>query len=191
MTYVELIVVLSIFSIMAGVSIANYDKFEARIHVRNYANDIASQIAQAQKWAQGGEIPLNFNSLGWIPSYGIYFDKKTHKDSFIYFVDKPTQDKLYNTNSACGNSVDPATTECLEKFKITKGIIIEDFTSNSSGNASCPIGDDLHIVFTRSSSDISIISGGCSFSSVEIVIKSPKGISSTIEVNSSGRIQIK
>ena len=73
MTYVELIVVLSIFAIMSGVVLFNYGTFQARVQIKNYANDIAMQIVQAQKDAMGGKMPANGSFPSGKPSYGVYF----------------------------------------------------------------------------------------------------------------------
>ena len=45
MTYVELIVVLSIFSIMTSITIFNYNKFEAKVDIKNLNQETALHIA--------------------------------------------------------------------------------------------------------------------------------------------------
>ena len=89
MTYVELIVVLSIFFIMSGVVLGNYGSFQKKIEIKNLANDIAQTILKAQKDSIAG---LNGDSFiaPSKPSYGIYFDTSDDaaKAQFIYFADK-------------------------------------------------------------------------------------------------------
>ena len=49
MTYVELIVVLSIFSIMTSIVLFNYNEFQAKVDIKVLANDIVLNIVEAQK----------------------------------------------------------------------------------------------------------------------------------------------
>jgi prepilin-type N-terminal cleavage/methylation domain-containing protein len=51
---VELIVVITIFSIMSGVSIFNYNKYRDNIETNNIAQDIALTIRQAQVYGLAG-----------------------------------------------------------------------------------------------------------------------------------------
>ena len=75
MTYVELIVVFSIFSVLSGVSIFNYGAFQDKIDLRNLANDIALEVFKAQKDALSGVLPpfaqqaLLVSPSSWKPSY--------------------------------------------------------------------------------------------------------------------------
>jgi len=74
MTYVELIVVLSIFAVMSGVTLFNYTAFEDKVNLQVLTSDIALEIVQAQKDSVYGRIPVQSVSLGWKPSYGVHFD---------------------------------------------------------------------------------------------------------------------
>src|SRR3989344_4561547 len=85
MTYVELIVVLSIFSVMTSIALFDYNKFQAKVDIKVLANDIALKIVEAQKSAMSGKIPIQNISSTWKPSYGIYFDLADGKN-FIYFA---------------------------------------------------------------------------------------------------------
>ena len=55
MTYVELIVVLSIAGIIASISLFNYKDFQDRVDMKNLASDIASKIVEAQKNSISGK----------------------------------------------------------------------------------------------------------------------------------------
>ena len=74
MTYVELIVVLSIFSVLSSVAIYNYGDFQSSVDIKNLASDIALQIVKAQKDSLSGLLPLQEIKTDWKPSYGVYFD---------------------------------------------------------------------------------------------------------------------
>src|SRR3989344_4815832 len=86
MSYVELIVVLSIFSVMTSVVLFNYGSFQAKVDIKNLASDIALKVVEAQKSSLSGKllppthIPPNPNT--WKPSYGLFFDADSNKNSF-------------------------------------------------------------------------------------------------------------
>ena len=180
MTYVELIVVLSIFSTMTSIVLFNYNKFEAKVDIKILANDIASKIVETQKYSTSGK--WNPDALAsWKPSYGLHFNLSDNKN-FIYFAD-------LNNNSFYE---DPdCTGECLDQIIITKENSISGLEIFGTG---CPASvDNLNVVFKRPDSSAIITSNpalACSISYVQISISSPELINSTIKVYPSGRIQI-
>ncbi len=192
MTYVELIVVLSIFGIMSSIVMFNYNDFQAKVDIKNLANDIALEIVKAQKSAMGGKLPpqaqvqyLLANNPDWKPSYGVYFDTSSSgQKSFDYFVDLDG-DKALNDFSCSGNN------ECLAKIDITKG----NFVSKIEAVPFAHI-DRLSIIFTRPDSGAVFTkyeseNTVLSSSSVQIIISSKDGSAKAkINVYSSGRIQI-
>jgi prepilin-type N-terminal cleavage/methylation domain-containing protein len=138
-TYVELIVVLSIFAIMTSLIMFNYGAYQAQVDIKVMANDIALKIVQAQKNAVNGlDNGLAFTGK---PSYGVYFPGtgSTSDTSFIYFADL-NNNHLYNEGS-------------LSTVNITKG----DYIKSIMSCASTPCPDtpplsDLVISFIRPSS---------------------------------------
>lgn len=190
MTYVELIVVLSIFSVLSSVSVFSYKDFQARVDIKNLASDIAIKIVQAQKSSLSGTLPpLSLQPVvqNWKPSYGVYFNidlegVQANPSKFVYFTDRD-QNGTFTTGSC---------DECINQINITKGntvnainIFFQDGTSSNF--------NDLSIVFSRPDSSPIITSAGSIpgvISYAEIGITSPDGTTSTIKVYSSGRIQI-
>src|SRR3990167_11232473 len=114
MTYVELIVVISIFTIMMGISLYSYGTFQGKIDIKNLANDIALKIIQAQKDATFGKLPSQAVASTWKPAYGVYFDKATNDKSFVYFTDLDNNNLYAGTISSCSG-------DCIQKIDITKG----------------------------------------------------------------------
>src|SRR5258708_36931609 len=98
MTYVELIVVLSIFSVMTSVILFNYQKFQAKVDIKNLANDIAVKLVGAQKAAVSCAFPppAQQSLIGsfWKPPYGLYFYPSNYNKSFLYFA-HPNNYNLY------------------------------------------------------------------------------------------------
>lgn len=184
MTYVELIVVLSIFSILSAVAIFNYGDFQSKVDLRNLSSDIALKIVEAQKSALSGELASGMIvGKSWKPSYGVYFDLAVDNKSFLYFVD------LDNGTDFTGTD---CTGECLNKVSITRDSIIsgiEVFYQNG------PVTqlNDLTITFTRPNSGAVINSSipfNKPFSYVQIRILAKNGATSLIKIYPSGRLQL-
>ena len=185
MTYVELIVVLSIFSIMTSIILFNYGKFQTNVDVKILANDIASKIIEAQKSSISGQLNLNA-SLSWKPSYGIYFDtSSSNNKNFVYFADL-AQDNAYDLSSCGGGG------ECLDNINITKGNYISRIDSYS-GSTPTPITNPLSITFKRPDSSAIFGSNGLllnGFDYIQITVSSPDLTIAKIKIYPSGRIQI-
>lgn len=201
MTYVELIVVLSIFAIMSSIVLFNYGDFQAKVDLKTLANDIALKLVEAQKSAVFGRLPgsseLNTAGASWKPSYGVYFNKTSDDQSFIYFADltplTPAPNKMYDDASgAFCSDASIAGDECLDKIIITKGNLISELDSVDGSGSSSSLSD-LSITFTRPNSGADIYSGGAPFSGsyAQITIASPRSsITAKIKVYPSGRIQV-
>src|SRR3989344_6584389 len=182
MTYVELIVVLSIFSVMTSIALFDYNKFQAKVDIKVLANEIALKIVGAQKFALSGKLPQECidvpgSCADWKPSYGIYFDAAAPSE-FVYFA-----------NIDNNNYYDSSSDSILDSITILKGNSISGLEV-----VGCPEVTDLSIVFRRPNSGALITSNGFSLSScisyARITITSPQSPSANIRVYPSGRIQI-
>lgn len=188
MTYVELIVVLSIFSVLSSVAIYNYGSFQSRVDIKNVASDIALKVVEAQKSAINGVLPISGGYTDiWKPSYGIHFDlsSKLGAFGFLYFAD-------FNSNNNFDDS--NCTGECLEYITITKGNYInkiESFTDSIPTS----ITDTLTVIFKRPNSGaIFSYEGGrilTGIDYVQITINSPGDAVALIKIYPSGRIEVK
>lgn len=189
MTYVEIIVVLSIFSIMSGAVIYNYHAFQSKIDTKNLASDIASKIVEAQKSALSGKLPPDGGfDANWKPSYGVYFFRLTTpggKTRFIYFKDLD-QNNRWSNNS-----------ETLQVVTLPKNIIINDIKVYPPLPDGLSIGNQpLYVTFSRPSSSASLYSNTTQLlpaevSYIQIDVQSPDGSSrAAIQVYPSGRVQV-
>jgi len=190
MTYVELIVVLSIFSVMTSIVLFNYNGFQAKVDIKVLANEIALKIVEAQKSAIGGKLPISLPTVSpWRPSYGLYFDSSSSNNKdFVYFTDLD-QSGDYSDASFCSF---PGTGECLDKPHITKNNYISKLDSYL-GSTPTPITTPLSITFTRPGSDAIFKSNGLKltgFNYIQITITSPSSITARVKIYPSGRIQI-
>ena len=192
MTYVELIVVLSIFSVLSSVVVFNYGDFQARVDIKNLSSDIALKIVEAQKSSVNGA--WNSSAIAnWKPSYGIYFNSSATLDTddvsfnkkFIYFAD------LDNNNNYDGPST-CATAECLDKIIITKNNYISRIDSYTDSILTQQITNSLSIIFKRSDPGATFTSSGLllGFDYIQITIASPRGATALIKIYPSGRVQI-
>jgi len=199
MTYVELIVVLSIFGTMSSVVLFNYREFQTKVDIKNLASDVALKIVEAQKASVSGKLPPQVpprdTNSNWKPSYGIYFRSDADLDSsdniyfnkkFIYFVD------LNNDNGY------EAELEKLDTITITKGNYVESVggCTDTPCSTFVPI-TSLAVIFKRPDSGVTFKdSSGATlandFDYIKITIASEQSptIKSNIKVYPSGRIQV-
>lgn len=180
MTYVELIVVLSIVAVMTSVIMFNYGEFQAKVDMKNLASDIALRVVEAQKSAMSGKLQTNL--FTGKPSYGLYFNtlNQTNKTQFIYFADF-NNDKIYNEIS-------------LETINIQKGNFIDTIETCAGSPTVCtalPAPFSLTITFIRPDSRAYFYTSALiDVDHIRITIKSPKNFTSSIRIYPSGRIQI-
>ncbi len=192
-TYVELIVVLSIFGIMSAISFFKYSDFQDLVEIENTAQNIALQIVGAQKMALSGKLPLVVGSEvlipDWRPAYGVYFEI-TNKTRFIPFVDV-NNDFLYN--NACNDILHPGGTldDCMDVISINKGIKIANLKCLGDPGNVC--SNNVSITFKRPDSGAFISSDGVNFyPQLDIKItNSTESIYRTITVYASGRVEVR
>lgn len=194
MTYLELVVVFSIFSVIYGVVLFNYRIFQDKVNIKDVAYEIAILLNQAQKNSLSGVLPKTLTSPTWKPSYGIYFNlnnnlPNTANNIFYYFTDL-NQDKRYDTLYNC--PVD----ECIEKFTISKSNRIGSIILYFQDGTFSSVTSDLHITYTRPSTNATFYTTQYSFSSpvsyAEIeLLSNSVDVRTKIVVHTSGRIDIK
>ncbi|MFA6000010.1 MAG: type II secretion system protein [Candidatus Paceibacterota bacterium] len=191
MTYVELIVVLSIFSVMSSIVLFNYSEFQSRVDIKNLSADIALKIVEAQKAALSGLIPIKNippTVPPWKPAYGIYFNTTNSNKSFVYFTDID-QNNFDSDLSFC-NTAGPDN-ECISKIEITKGNYISDITVYFPSSSQAVT--DFSLVFKRPNSGIVMYSNGnpvVGAQYAEITVRSTQGVTNKIRAYASGRIQV-
>ena len=172
-TIVEMIVVMSIFAMMAGLVLFRYRDFGGGINLENTTQEIALEIQKAQNYAVSGRYPsLSTNPFqappdaNWRPSYGVYFSINSPKQ-FVFFFDanNGTADNLGQYGDLGRGIFDQASTgsgdglvnltcattngiglvaECLDKITIASNETIYDLCHG----ATCGLSN-LSLVFTR------------------------------------------
>lgn len=127
LTLVELMVVISIFMIITGVTIFNYGSFRSNVSLQNLTDDIALSIRKAQGYAIGARgVGNNFSN-----SYGIHFSINSNTSgnsldgnnkAFLMFFTLSDKDYDNSLTGACGDG----THECMELFNITSTDIVKE-----------------------------------------------------------------
>jgi prepilin-type N-terminal cleavage/methylation domain-containing protein len=177
-TIIEMVVVIAIFGIMAGLVLFKYKDFNSAINLENTSQDIALQIQKAENDALAGRYPVTTHlpPAAWRTSYGVYFDTATPKQ-FVSFFDAASlqpSDPSYNAVTvnnrgyisgpmpitapgSCGNT----SPECLNIFSITDDSSIQKIctglTMVGCTGAVSPPGN-ISLVFTRPFSDLIAVS---------------------------------
>lgn len=188
MTFIELIVVLSIVSIISTVTLFNFTDFSTKVSLQNLAQDIALNIKQAQTNSISGRLTEGLVG-GQPPSYGVYFNIDT-PSSFVYFRDLGSP-RNYIFDGGC-DALGEVGSECLSITTIESQDYVSDICNY---NGLCGY-EDLSITYTRpfpepkifgtKSGITEILSSGAQ---VEIV--SPKGVYMHIFVWPTGQISVK
>lgn len=187
MTYVEVIVVLSIFSILSGIAVYNHQAFQSKVDIKNLANDIALMAVEMQKRAIFGNMPTLAQqaliSSTWNPAYGLYFNMADN-NSFFRFTDVDNN-AIYNGTNCAG--------ECIEEINLTKSNTIASLEVYYQGSPTPDTVTELTFVFTRPSGGAAIRTtpaAGPNISHAQINLTSPNGTLANIKVYASGRVQI-
>src|SRR6185436_15116749 len=206
LTFVELIVVISIFSIVAATVFFNFSGFSTAISIENLAQQIALQVKQAQTYAISGTTNFGLTA-GEAPRYGVYFNIETptgDPKKFVSYIDLDPADKQFSDanpwTSLCQH--DPnfggQAVECLDRYTIAGGDMISALCLNeetTSPNCATAVGSNgLHISFQRPFPEATIVAPdfpGMTINDAEIKITSSKGNQKTIIISATGQISIR
>ena len=172
-TIIEMIVVISIFAIMAGLVLFRYRDYESELNLEATAQDIALAIQQAQNYAVSGRYPTltllqqqtpNLIPTDWRPSYGVYFDAAYPKQFAFFFDALSVQpgDTGYLSLGTAGRGylTDPspfgigscasAGMECINTTTITNDVSISMICTGDASNCiPANASTNMSIVFTR------------------------------------------
>ncbi len=187
MTFIELIVVLSIVSIISTVTLFNFTDFSTKVSLQNLAQDIALHIKQSQTNSISGRLTEGFVG-GQPPSYGVYFNIDT-PSSFIYFRDLGSP-RNHIFDGGC-DDLGESGSECLSITTIES----QDYVSDICNDSGLCGYDDLSVTFVRPFPEPKIFgtrSGTLEelTSGAQVEIVSPKGVNMHILVWPTGQISV-
>jgi len=203
MTFLELVVVMGIFTAISSAILFNYRDFSNSVHLQNLSQEIALQGKRAQTFASQGRRPtltvpqINTGLIpdDWVSSYGLAFSLAENPKSFVFYFnsfdpDETDEDlrELYfwdyvdTANPGCGTQE----SECMEEILITDGSKIDLICAGGEPqiDPEC-LGNDVeqvaqaHISFTRPRLESTILVGDVSpltsVSNVFVRVSSPDG----------------
>ena len=152
MTLVELLVCLSIFVIVTGLTMFDYGSFRSNISIQNLASDISLTIRKAQSYAIGARKAGDAFNNG----FGVHFTLGSSNGnplsgsskSFIMFSDLDNL-KTYNIpnqDAICGDN-----NECNEVLNIDGNDIISGISYDTSNSSDINLlnGESIDISFKR------------------------------------------
>jgi prepilin-type N-terminal cleavage/methylation domain-containing protein len=189
-TLTELIVTVSIVTLLTTVAVANFRQVDNSLVLQNVAHQVALVARKAQ--ISGISVQgIESGGVALFPSYGINFDMSKNT-SFILFSDTTATNKLFD--GVCPKVL--PTDECVGPYTLANGYTIKELCGNlkTGGSfATCALSR-LDISFTRPNPDALMI-GNIStpptgFSDGEIVIQSKTGKTKTIVIWKTGQISI-
>lgn len=172
---VELLVVLTIISLITMVVIARYRDFDSTILLRNLAYEIALSVREAQTLGISVQNPASSTGNPFNYAYGVHFARGT---SYMLFAD-------LNTNGQYDSG------EEISSYTIGKNNgIARLYANNAEGTTEVTT---LDVLFRRPEPDARFTASPAvpGISSVRVIIASQKGTERTIEVWTTGQIAVR
>ncbi|MDO8729312.1 MAG: prepilin-type N-terminal cleavage/methylation domain-containing protein [bacterium] len=194
-TIVELLVSISIVTVILTVIVLNQSTYTDGIALTNLADEISSTISQAQAYGVGVKgLSNEFNA-----SYGVTFSIRTSTDdgdnkAYLNFVDNVLPlNQLYNGDWRCDH------TECLGKINITRGNFIKEICIvEKNDNEQCSVAQRIDISFARPSTEAQIKffnNGGNEVGQADnkgakIKLQSPRGAIRSVTAYKTGQVSV-
>ncbi len=204
LTFIELIVVMSIFSIIASVVLFNFSSFNTNITSQNLAQQIALQIKQAQTESISGTRTVGFaedeilNPEG-APTYGVKFDiddmdgtNQLDTKSLAYFADVDGDGEYDHPAGGTPCGIGQSGTECIAIIQINTADSIVGICSNSD----CDLGNynDMQatILFRRPFPEARLYIGSdlTPQSKIGVKVRSSKGAERVIMTTILGQVSV-
>jgi len=179
-TLVELLISISIFTVITAVSVFSYSGFNSSVLVTNLAYDIALSVRQAQFY---GITVKQSGTNGFDSGYGVHFTRNS--SSYVLFED-------VNAN----HLFDPSGDISLETYAIQKGNKVDRL---------CVVGtaigcnfDSVDVSFVRPNPDtfVARFQSGVQNGSVTdgypvvICVSSPSGVDRKVTIEATGQISV-
>ncbi len=188
LSLVEILVVVSIITIIMSVTLFSYRSFTDRLAVSGASQEVSVAVRQAQTYGVSVKGTMS-GSFGY--AYGVFFDT-TDPHAYYLFVDKNANGK-YDGNTNCAQSA-----ECVEKITLHDEVSISQICAKSLGATTftCPpqSATQLNILYMRPKLQ-AIINFSNSFGTVwgpyqtaSLTLTSPRQAVSRVTFESNGQI---
>lgn len=209
-TLIEMLTVLAIFSILTGITVYNYGRFNNNVIITNLAYEIALAVREAQVFSLGVRAADSDSDLTFETRYGVFFDQVDSSDettgsrNFVFFADLNKSgscelDPDDNNSAQC--SLEGCAGECQNTKTLTRGIYIKRICVSDSGN---PMDDNgncvggavnadnvpVAITFERPNPNAFVKADGVEYKNASILLEAPNGPKRTIFVRNNGQISV-
>ena len=195
-TLIELLAVVAIMALMAGIVMSNQGKFGGQVLLQNFAYDVALSVRQAQVY---GISVQRFGTGRFNAGYGIYVNDSVSTRYTLFADSSPLiADGLYTEGSD----------EQRATMNITRGYFISKLCVPKGADAvSCTEASEVHILFVRPEPDALISWRGegagaplhrclpsrtntnCG-ADARIVMQSPRGDTMSVIISGNGQIAV-
>ncbi len=191
-TFIELIVVIAIFGIIAGIILFNYGGFDNNIKLQNTMNDIATTVKSAQISGSSGKFDTRMAGAISLyrPTYGIYFQNDGSGGSFTYFVDTPNNGLINNNAFDATFNEDIKIIAFQNGFKINK-ICYDAKTTSVNTHCDTSTTAEATVTFTRPDLFAYLPDGlGGKYNDINVTVEAPNGMMKTLVIYASGAMSI-
>ena len=211
---VELLVTLSVFTVISALTLANYPKFNNQTAITGLAQQIAISIREAQVYGvavKNASSTASIVSPNVYPAYGIFFATTSvgttygNDTAYSVFFDRVTSLGAPPYFRPLGDNFFSDSGELVETVKIQNGSKIVGICAVPTSGSSCNAVDSAFVVFRRPNPDaiiktVATGSGTWPYTTptlidnqrLEVTIRSrDQNITKIIQVFSSGQITVK
>jgi prepilin-type N-terminal cleavage/methylation domain-containing protein len=184
-TLLELLVSISIMTIIISVVVLNQSNYTEQAGLSNLADDIGLRVSQAQTYGISVKESTP-GSADFTQAYGLSFDT-ANPTSYISFIDL-NKNKAYDSGVTC-----PSSSECVEKTIIKRGdTIYRLYVITTTGEDPAT---RIDLTFSRPKSEASFYyvlqAGGTVFPiGARVVVRSPSGLVRSIIIYTTGHVAI-
>lgn len=194
MTFLEMVVILSIFGTISGIVLFDYREFGSNVEMQNITNDIALRVVEAQRSAISGRLGGETSSIDYRPTYGVRFEYGApYPDGrFIYYIDRISSRNFFFDPPTAGCPGGECISESLfkEGYGIAR-ICFDRGTVCSFNKADVlfarPYPNAIIRVNPETGDDLAVTE----YDDIQIEIKSPFDLTKTIIVWSTGQVEIR
>lgn len=193
-TLTELLVSISIVSIILAVLVSSQSTYTDGAALSNLADDISATISQAQAYGIGAK-EFSPGSGEFDASFGLTFSLlgSGSNTAYLSFADR-NGNEIYDGDWSCPTG---GASECLERINISRGNYIEELCVVTAGTEVCPI-ERADISFARPSTEAQLKffnNGGNPFNpagirGAKIMLRSPGGSSRSVTVYKTGQVSV-
>ncbi len=189
-TLVELLVSLSIITVIMTVVLFNYKTFSDNLSLASAGQEVVIAIRQAQTYGLNVK-EVTVSGGVFTSAYGVYFDSAYDTTHYYLFTDT-NGNMIYDGGNGCGSG----NTECVKQETLRNGVKI----SNICDATTCPpvaTARRANITFLRPNPDALVYFTNIASSTVagpsstgKIVLTSLKNKNLTVIVESTGQILV-